>query len=221
MMTEMNCWSLLLRLTSSISMSTPLEFLDRKTLSKIAMPRCGNADIVNGTNYMKSGEKSHHHHHGSGSPYHTVAHFSFFPRRQRWPSSLTYLTYSFLPGTRGEAMEPVAKAFRTWQGNTHFTFSRVADSTNAYIKIGFGSRDHGDGFPFDRPGQTIAHAFAPTDGRFHYDADEQWAAGASVQPPVRILSTWKLLHCMKLVTFLDSDIAKCKELSCFLPSGLG
>ncbi|TXG64629.1 hypothetical protein EZV62_011623 [Acer yangbiense] len=153
--------------------------LDRKTLSKMAMPRCGNADIVNGTNYMKSGEKSHHHHHGSGSPYHTVAHFSFFPRRQRWPSSLTHLTYSFLPGTRGEAMEPVAKAFRTWQGNTHFTFSRVADSTNAYIKIGFGSRDHGDGFPFDGPGETIAHAFAPTDGRFHYDADEQWAAGAT------------------------------------------
>ncbi|KAK3211359.1 hypothetical protein Dsin_016065 [Dipteronia sinensis] len=35
--------------------------LDRKTLSKMAKPRCGVADIVNGTNWMKSREKSHHH----------------------------------------------------------------------------------------------------------------------------------------------------------------
>ncbi|TXG59172.1 hypothetical protein EZV62_017001 [Acer yangbiense] len=153
--------------------------LDRKTLSKMAMPRCGVADIVNGTNYMISSEKDHHHHHGPGSPFHTVAHYSFFPSRPRWPSSLTQLTYAFLPGTRGDAMEPVARAFRTWQGNTHFTFSRVEDSTNANLKIGFGSRDHGDGFPFDGPGRVLAHAFAPTDGRLHYDADEQWAAGAA------------------------------------------
>ncbi|KAK4851753.1 hypothetical protein QYF36_018088 [Acer negundo] len=89
----------------------------------MAMSRCGNANIVNGTNYMKSDEKSHHHHHGSGSPYHTVAHFSFFPRCRRWPSSLTHLTYSFLPGTRADAMEPVAKAFLTWQG-THTSHSQ-------------------------------------------------------------------------------------------------
>ncbi|KAK2647770.1 hypothetical protein Ddye_015259 [Dipteronia dyeriana] len=98
---------------------------------------------------------------------------------------LGFLRYSMdsgNSGTRGDSMEPVAKAFRTWQGNTHFTFSRVTDTTNANIKIGFSSRDHGDGVPFDGPwplGQVIAHAFAPIDGRFHYDADEQWAAGVS------------------------------------------
>ncbi|KAI9185059.1 hypothetical protein LWI28_003782 [Acer negundo] len=68
-----------------------------------------------------------------------------------------------------------------WQVNTNFSFSRVEDSGNAKITIGFESGDHGDRFPFDGPspsGPTIAHALAPTDGRFHYDAEEKWAVGA-------------------------------------------
>ena len=75
-------------------------------------------------------------------------------------------------------MSPVAQAFQTWAANTHFKFSRVQDYTRADIKIGFQSRDHGDGYPFDGAGGVLAHAFSPTDGRFHYDADEQWSVGA-------------------------------------------
>ncbi|KAK1549252.1 hypothetical protein Q3G72_010170 [Acer saccharum] len=55
----------------------------------------------------------------------------------------------------------------------------MAKFPNTFNLLISSSRDHGDGFPFNGPGQTIAHAFAPTDGRFHYDADEQWAAGAT------------------------------------------
>ncbi|KAG8366878.1 hypothetical protein BUALT_Bualt16G0013800 [Buddleja alternifolia] len=43
--------------------------------------------------------------------------------------------------------------------------------------IGFHRGNHGDGAPFDGPGGTLAHAFAPTNGRFHYDADERWSVG--------------------------------------------
>ncbi|KAL5738967.1 hypothetical protein ACOSQ2_028150 [Xanthoceras sorbifolium] len=138
----------------------PSGVLDRKTLSKMAMPRCG---------------KTHHHHHGSGSPFDTVAHYSFFKGSPKWPAAQTHLTYAFLPGTRDDAMGPVARAFQTWQANTRFKFSRVEDSTNANLKISFASGDHGDGSPFDGPGKTLAHAFSATDGRFHFDMDEKWA----------------------------------------------
>ncbi|CAN6702641.1 unnamed protein product [Malus baccata var. baccata] len=134
--------------------------LDAKTVSKMMMPRCGVADIINGTTSMRSGKKRHpHHHSGHGSP-HTVAHYSFFPGNLKWPSSKYHLTYAFDQSTPTEARNAVARAF------------------NADLTISFGSRDHGDGNPFDGRGGTLAHAFAPTDGRFHYDADEPWAVGA-------------------------------------------
>ncbi|VVA17629.1 PREDICTED: metalloendoase [Prunus dulcis] len=124
--------------------------LDAKTLKKMEMPRCGVPDIVNGTTSMRTGKKRG----GHGST-HTV-------------------------GTPSEAVGAVARAFATWQGNTHFTFSQAQSFESADLKIGFGRGDHGDGAnnAFDGPGKTIAHAFRPTDGRFHYDADETWVVGA-------------------------------------------
>ncbi|KAL6287963.1 hypothetical protein ACE6H2_012353 [Prunus campanulata] len=49
---------------------------------------------------------------------------------------------------------------------------------NGRETISFGSGEHGDGRPFDGPGGVLAHAYAPTNGRFHYDADETWVVGA-------------------------------------------
>ncbi|XP_050225730.1 metalloendoproteinase 3-MMP-like [Mercurialis annua] len=149
-------------------------YLDSETVSKMTTPRCGVADIINGETRMESGKKNRHH---NSTSFHTVSHFSFFPGNPKWPASKYSLTYAFLPGTPNQAMNPVSKAFQTWAGNTHFRFSRVQN--NADIKIGFASRNHGDGSAFDGRGGVIAHAFAPRDGRFHYDGDERWAVGAT------------------------------------------
>ncbi|KAG2722022.1 hypothetical protein I3760_02G110300 [Carya illinoinensis] len=97
--------------------------LDAETVSNMMMPRCGVADIINGTNLMQSGKKKNHHRKGS---------------------------------------------FHTAQAQS-----------NVDITIGFGSRNHGDRFAFDGTGGTLAHAFAPRDGRFHYDVDEPWSMGAT------------------------------------------
>ncbi|XVF60398.1 hypothetical protein PTKIN_Ptkin08bG0042400 [Pterospermum kingtungense] len=151
--------------------------LDAKTVSKMMSPRCAVADIVNGTSSTRSGKKRNH---PSGSKsVHTVAHYTFFRGEPKWPASKSHLTYAFLPGTRADAINPVAKAFQTWAANTHFSFSRSEDYVNADIKVGFKSRDHGDGYKFDGPGGILAHAFSPTDGRFHYDADETWSVNAN------------------------------------------
>ncbi|KAJ0042273.1 hypothetical protein Pint_19425 [Pistacia integerrima] len=149
--------------------------LDAKTVSKMTMPRCGMADVVNGNTRMRSGHKRQN----ASSHFHAVAHYEFFPGNPKWPANKYHLTYAFLARTPADAMNPVSKAFTTWAGNTHFRFSRSQDIGNADITISFHSGNHGDGSPFDGQGGVIAHAFAPDDGRFLYDADERWSVGAA------------------------------------------
>lgn len=50
---------------------------------------------------------------------------------------------------------------------------------SADIKIGFFSRSHGDGSPFDGRGEVLAHAYEPTVGVVHFDADDRWAINPS------------------------------------------
>ncbi|GFS31068.1 hypothetical protein Acr_00g0015430 [Actinidia rufa] len=149
--------------------------LDAQTVSKMMAPRCGIPDIINGTSSMRVGKKRHHHHHNT---LYTVSHYSFFHGNLRWSPSQTHLTYGFLPDTIPQAITAVARAFNKWASATHFTFSQTQDYGNANMKISFHRRDHGDGHPFEGPGGTLAHAWAPRDGRFHYDAEESWSVGA-------------------------------------------
>ncbi|KAK1563453.1 hypothetical protein Q3G72_027777 [Acer saccharum] len=74
--------------------------------------------------------------------------------------------------------ELLESAIKTYQLNFNVNSTGVLDR-KTLSKMAMPRRDHGDGFPFDGPGRVLAHAFAPTDGRLHYDADEQWAAGAA------------------------------------------
>ena len=120
-------------------------------MSAMVKPRCGVADIINGTSRMRSGSLSHPHGHGHGS-LHIVSRYSFFPRTPRWPSTTTRLTLAFHPGTPSTAMSPVRKAFGQWATSAPFTFVEInQEYRKADMTISFQRGDHGDGAPFDVP----------------------------------------------------------------------
>ncbi|AQK74730.1 Metalloendoproteinase 5-MMP [Zea mays] len=81
---------------------------------------------------------------------------------------------------RSTLSDVFARAFSRWAAATNLRFAETASESDADITIGFYSGSHGDGEPFDGPLGTLAHAFSPTDGRFHLDAAEAWVAGSDV-----------------------------------------
>ncbi|KAF8370067.1 hypothetical protein HHK36_031898 [Tetracentron sinense] len=155
--------------------------LDSQTVKQMMMPRCGFPDITNDTTSMRSGMKKHRH---DPTSIRTVSHYSYMNGR-KWPASKTDLTYAFSSSVSltDDDMDIVryvnSQAFASWAAVSHFTFEEAQDISSADMVIGFHSRSHGDGYPFDGPKGVLAHAFAPTDGRFHFDADENWGTDPS------------------------------------------
>ncbi|XP_058192914.1 metalloendoproteinase 2-MMP [Rhododendron vialii] len=152
--------------------------LDGQTLEQIVRPRCGVADIVNGTTSMNSGKKTT----SSGIHIHAVNHYSFFPGTPRWPAGKTDLTYAFLPANSlSDSVRTVfSRAFQKWSAVIPLTFTETSSYGVADIRIGFYSGDHNDGEPFDGVLGTLAHAFSPPSGVLHFDGDENWVVEGDV-----------------------------------------
>lgn len=75
------------------------------------------------------------------------------------------------------------KAFNTWARYGNIKFKRVYDPS-ADIIVAFGNGYHGDQYPFDGPGNILAHAFYPYEydsygGDIHFDDDENWRENAA------------------------------------------
>lgn len=75
------------------------------------------------------------------------------------------------------------QAFGLWSKYSGLRFRRVFQP-DADILVAFGSGYHGDAFPFDGPGNVLAHAFYPYamiafGGDIHFDNDENWRENAS------------------------------------------
>ncbi|XP_076901295.1 metalloendoproteinase 1-like [Bidens hawaiensis] len=138
--------------------------LDEPTVSTMATPRCGFPD-----------KETHQH---SEKPFNFVSRYRFFPGKPKWPKGKRHLTYAFGSGFPTRFVPAVARAFGRWAtASQYFTFSRAESYPSADLTISFSRGSHGD-FPFDGPGGVLAYAYAPTDGRFHYDADDRWVVGA-------------------------------------------
>ncbi|KAF3796612.1 Metalloendoproteinase 3-MMP [Nymphaea thermarum] len=111
-------------------------------------------------------------------------HYAFFPDMPRWPDSQRNLKYTFSTDNQqygAEQLQSVfSAAFATWAVVSPFQFAAEASEGEVVdLQIAFYNGDHGDGHPFDGPGKIHAHAFAPTNGRLHFDADETWLLDAT------------------------------------------
>ncbi|KAH6824194.1 hypothetical protein C2S53_011705 [Perilla frutescens var. hirtella] len=138
----------------------PTGILDVETVSAMEAPRCGVPDIINGTNYMQ--------------PRNYSSKFTLFPYSPKWKKyDLKYLlTEDHFPPA---AKFPLDLAFTEWHSYTDFIFSEGQGFSDSELSIGFYSRDHGDGSPFDGPGLVVGHAWPPENGIAHFDADENWS----------------------------------------------
>lgn len=147
--------------------------LDKDTLSLMSLPRCGVPDILidnNNTTTSSTGDQMN-----NSSEFHS--HFTVFPGNPLWPKY--HLTYTFYDSFPVNLRNPVVNAMEQWAGVSKFTFSEASRWSlfPADIKFSFERGDHGDDYPFEGKGGTLAHSFGPMDARVHFDADENWVVG--------------------------------------------
>ncbi|ELW64943.1 Matrilysin [Tupaia chinensis] len=103
------------------------------------------------------------------------------PQGPKWTSSV--VTYRIASYTRDlprfQVDQIVAKAFQMWGKVIPLNFRKVERGI-ADIILRFAVGVHGDPYPFDGPGNTLAHAFFPgpgLGGDAHFDDDETWTDG--------------------------------------------
>lgn len=101
------------------------------------------------------------------------------------------LTFAFVNGTSDLAgdreLHIVRSAFATWQEVCGLAFSQVHINASPDFRISWRSGNHGDGYAFDGPSNTLAHAFFPPPcggahaGNLHFDEAETWVeSGAGI-----------------------------------------
>lgn len=86
------------------------------------------------------------------------------------------------------AQTEIERALREWTRYANFTLTPgQQQGAERTLDIWFTRGAHGDGYPFDGAGGTLAHTFYPAPpnpepiaGDLHLDADEPWHSGANV-----------------------------------------
>lgn len=135
--------------------------LDTETMDFMSLPRCGVKDKV-----------------GFGSDSRSKR---YALQGSRWKvKALTYRISKYPKRlNRPDVDKEIARSFAVWSEYTDLTFT--AKRTNpVHIEIRFEENEHGDGDPFDGPGNTLAHAYFPVyGGDAHFDDAEQWTIGST------------------------------------------
>ncbi|GAB1293850.1 Stromelysin-2 [Apodemus speciosus] len=136
--------------------------LDSNTMELMYKPRCGVPDVGG---------------------------FTTFPGSPKWRKNhITYRIVNYTLDLPRESVDSaIEKALKVWAEVTPLTFSRISEG-EADIMISFAvgggtcTAEHGDFYPFDGQGQSLAHAYPPGPGFYgdvHFDDDEKWTLGPS------------------------------------------
>uniref|UniRef100_A0A8C8H9Z9 interstitial collagenase n=1 Tax=Oncorhynchus tshawytscha TaxID=74940 RepID=A0A8C8H9Z9_ONCTS len=127
--------------------------LDAETVMMMKKPRCGVPDVQ-------------------------LSRFTTFDNRKWQTNQVTYRIENYTPDmTVAEVDNSIERALQVWAKVSPLRFTRIYSGI-ADIMISFGTRNHGDSYPFDGPDGTLAHAFSPgadIGGDAHFDDDESFS----------------------------------------------
>ena len=124
------------------------------------------------------------------------------------------ITYAFVNGTdrlQGDTeRDLVRRAFALWAENTPLVFTEVADDSTADIVVGWAVGDHGDGDPFDGPGDVLAHASFPnpydnSQVFLHFDDEERWVDSETRDVDLLTVAAHEIGHTLGLAHSSDPE----------------
>ena len=119
----------------------------------------------------------------------------------------TSITYYFINGTGkingNTERDLIRAAFALWADETPLKFNEVADSAQADILIGWAEDEHGDGDPFDGPGDVLAHASYPNPYQdrqvfLHFDDAERWVNSETQNVDLLTVAAHEIGHTLGL-----------------------
>ncbi|KAI1287313.1 Matrix metalloproteinase-16 [Halotydeus destructor] len=131
--------------------------LDEETVKLMNTPRCGMSD------------SPHHLHDHRRSKRYAL-------QGSKWRRmDLTYRISKYPRKIKKSVADrEIARAFKVWSDVTPMNFIPKTEG-RVHIDIRFVISEHGDGDPFDGPGNTLAHAYFPQyGGDAHFDDEEYW-----------------------------------------------
>ncbi|XP_027206190.2 matrix metalloproteinase 1 isoform X2 [Dermatophagoides pteronyssinus] len=137
--------------------------LDEETIQMMNAPRCGNQDLNGHGEEARRRRRRRKRYALQGSKWRRT---DLTYRISQYPSKLNL--------KKIDIDREIARAFQVWADVTPLNF-KVKQDGRVHIDIRFVSGEHGDGDPFDGPGNTLAHAYFPQyGGDAHFDNAEHW-----------------------------------------------